>query len=87
MCLEGLEAVKEALTRGSGLEPARGAQTVAGGDVAALDAFGGLTSRPAEPRAHVRCLREDGLHGGDVRLVVVTHDGGRSGGAGARLTA
>ena len=47
--LDRFEALEEALAGGQGLQAAGGAEAVAGGNVAALDAFGGLAAARCSP--------------------------------------
>ena len=72
--MKGLEALQKPLSGPNGSKPPSASESVAGGDVTALDRLGGVAAVAMHARAHMAGERDDCRHGFYIRLVVVSND-------------
>lgn len=72
--VESFETLQKPLARANGSEPSCASESIAGGDVTALDGLGGIAATAMQPRSHMTGERDDRGHRFHIRLVMVSND-------------
>jgi len=72
--VQGLEAFQKALSGANGSEPPPASESVAGGDMTALDRLSGVAAVAMQARAHMAGERDDSGYRFHIWLVMVSNN-------------